>query len=97
MALKKSIRQPEEKIALDPANLVRCSRHEDAECPRCDELEFRPVKRCAKCGEPAGSISAGTGAPLVREREDGHYYHVRCLPGTEFLDAHFSCLESMRS
>ena len=37
---------------------------------------------CAVCGEPAGSISAGTGYPVVRERESGLYYHVRCRPGT---------------
>ncbi len=37
---------------------------------------------CAGCGEPADSISAGTGFPVVRERETGLYYHVRCRPGT---------------
>ena len=37
---------------------------------------------CAGCGEPAGSISAGTGYPVVRDRESGLYYHVRCRPGT---------------
>jgi hypothetical protein len=37
---------------------------------------------CAGCGEPAGSISAGTGYPVVRERESGLYYHVCCRPGT---------------
>ena len=37
---------------------------------------------CAGCGEPAGSISAGTGFPVVRERATGLYYHVRCRPGT---------------
>ncbi len=35
---------------------------------------------CAKCGGPAGSISAGTGFPLVRDRNgDGEsMVHVRC-------------------
>jgi hypothetical protein len=37
---------------------------------------------CAGCGEPAGSISAGTGFPVVRDRESGHWFHVRCRPGT---------------
>jgi hypothetical protein len=37
---------------------------------------------CAGCGELAGSISAGTGFPVVRDRESGLYYHVRCRPGT---------------
>ena len=42
----------------------------------------KPPRPCAGCGEPAGSISAGTGYPVVRERETGLYYHVRCRPGT---------------
>ena len=37
---------------------------------------------CGGCGEPSGSISAGTGFPVVRGRETGLYYHVRCRPGT---------------
>ena len=37
---------------------------------------------CTACGEPSGSISAGTGYPVVRERESGRYFHVRCRPGT---------------
>ena len=27
----------------------------------------RPIRFCAKCGERAGSISAGTGRPLMRD------------------------------
>ncbi len=51
---------------------------------------------CAGCGEPAGSISKGTGFPLVRNRHaDGLMYHVRCLPGTRDLDAVWSSLERM--
>ena len=42
----------------------------------------KPPTTCAACGEPSGSISAGTGYPVVRERETGRYYHVRCRPGT---------------
>jgi hypothetical protein len=44
-----------------------------------------PEKRrrtCAACGEPSGSISTETGYPVVRERESGLYFHVRCRPGT---------------
>ncbi len=37
---------------------------------------------CAGCGEPSGSISAGTGFPVVRDRESGLYHHVCCRPGT---------------
>ncbi|CAA9457190.1 MAG: hypothetical protein AVDCRST_MAG28-2634 [uncultured Rubrobacteraceae bacterium] len=51
---------------------------------------------CAGCGEPSGSISEGTGFPLVRDRYgDGLMYHVRCLPGRRTLDAVFSGLERM--
>ena len=77
--------------------LVECFRHEGGGCPRCDGSSFRPRKHCAGCGEPAGSISQGTGAPLVKDRrtEEGRFYHVRCLPGNSFLDAHWSCLETM--
>jgi hypothetical protein len=61
--------------------LVACPRHEQEECPRCDGSGFRSLKHCTGCGEPAGSISAGTGAPLVRSRENGEPYHLNCLPG----------------
>ena len=36
---------------------------------------------CAACGKPSGSISAGTGFPVVRDRETGEWFHVRCRPG----------------
>ena len=39
-------------------------------------------RSCAACGEPSGSTSAGTGYPVVRDRESGLYFHVRCRPGT---------------
>ena len=42
---------------------------------------------CAGCGEPAWSMSQGTGYPVMRDRQDGRRYHVRCLPGTRDLDA----------
>ncbi len=55
--------------------------------------ETRTRGECAGCGEIAGSISAGTGFPLVRSREEGLMFHVRCLPSTRELDAVWSSLE----
>jgi hypothetical protein len=79
-----------------PENLVDCFRHEGEECPRCDGLGFRPRRYCAGCGEAAGSVSEGTGFPLVKDRHaDGRLSHVRCLPGTHELDALWSGLERM--
>jgi len=76
--------------------LVECFRHEGKDCPRCDGSGFRPVQHCAGCSEAAGSVSEGTGFPLVRDRRgDGRLYHVRCLPGTRDLDAVWSSLERM--
>jgi hypothetical protein len=41
-------------------------------------------------GERAGSISAGTGRPLVRDKASGHFFHLSCKPGAmrsgEFLE-----------
>jgi hypothetical protein len=74
---------------------VECFRHEGEDCPRCDGAGFRSVKHCVSCGE-AGSVSEGTGYPLVKDRRtDGLLYHVRCLPGTRDLDAVWSGLEWM--
>jgi hypothetical protein len=56
------------------------------------EREARPLRRCAECGEAAGSISAGTGRPLVLDRERqtaGEWRHINCRPtaGPEALEA----------
>ena len=52
--------------------------------------DTRPVRRCEGCGEGAGSISAGTGRPLVRDKASGHFFHLSCKPGAmrsgEFLE-----------
>jgi len=52
------------------------------------ERKGRPVRRCAECGEAAGSISAGTGRPLVLDRESGEWRHVNCCQaaGPEALE-----------
>ena len=48
----------------------------------------RPLLRGLR--ERAGSISAGTGRPLVLDRTSGRYFHLSCKPGAmrsgEFLD-----------
>ncbi len=76
--------------------MVTCSRHEGEECRRCDGSGLEPRKYCARCGAAAGSVSEGTGFPLVRDRHtDGCFYHVRCLPGTDYLDTVWSGLEKM--
>ena len=52
--------------------------------------DTRPVRCCEACGERAGSISAGTGRPLVLDRTSGRFFHLSCKPGAmrsgEFLD-----------
>lgn len=59
---------------------VHCARHEGADCPRCDGSGYKHRTICAACGEPSGSISAGTGYP-VGGPKNGPMYHVRCRPG----------------
>ena len=82
--------------AQESPRLIECFRHQGKDCPRCDGSGFRHAKRCAGCGEAAGSVSEGTGYPPVRDRHgDGGLYHVRCLPGTHDLDAVWSGLERM--
>ena len=52
--------------------------------------ETRPARSCEGCGEGGGSISAGTGRPLVREKASGDFFHLSCKPGAmrsgEFLE-----------
>jgi hypothetical protein len=52
----------------------------------------RPVRFCAKCGERAGSRSAGTGRPLHREA-DGRFFHIGCRPGAVSFAAALAALE----
>ena len=84
------------RSAQESPEQIECFRHEDQDCPRCDESGFRSAKCCGGSAETAGSVSEGTGFPLVRDRcGDGLMYHVRCLPGTHDLDAVWSSLERM--
>jgi hypothetical protein len=76
--------------------IAECFRHEGEECPRCDGSGFKRSKHCAGCREAAGSPSEGTGFPLVMDQHaDGRLYHIRCLPGTFYLDAVWSGLERL--
>ena len=72
---------------------VECFRHEGEDCSRCDGSGYRLRRYCAGCGEPAGSISVGTGAPLVGKR-GGRSYHVNCQLGAT---AGLAMLERMGS
>ncbi len=47
----------------------------------CPPTTQKPRRSCDACGVPSGSISSGTGFPLVRDRETGEWFHVRCRPG----------------
>ncbi len=82
------------RSAQESPEMVECFRHEGEECPRCDGSGFRPRKHCAECGDFSGSISEGTGFPLVRDKS-GRWFHVRCQPGFEMLETHWSCFERM--
>ncbi len=72
---------------LDPKlrepELVRCFRHEDEDCPRCDGSGYRHRRHCAGCGEPAGRPSQG-GKALVglrnRRGRDRPLYCLGCHP-----------------
>jgi hypothetical protein len=57
----------------------------------------RPVRDCEACGERAGSISAGTGRPLVLDRKTGGFFHLSCRPGAVGFGAalaNFASLEA---
>jgi hypothetical protein len=58
--------------------------------PEPARADTRQVRTCEGCGERAGSISAGTGRPLVREKASGLWFHLSCKPGAmrsgEFLE-----------
>ena len=49
--------------------------------PEPTRTDTRPVRSCEGCGERSGSISAGTGRPLMRDNASGHFYHLSCKPG----------------
>ncbi len=48
-------------LSTTPGEKTHCFRHEGEDCPHCDGSGFRPVKRCAGCGEPSGRPSEAAG------------------------------------
>jgi len=55
--------------------------------PEPTATDTRPVRCCEGCGERSGSVSAGTGRPLVLDKASGRFFHVSCKPGTVGIDA----------
>jgi hypothetical protein len=49
--------------------------------------DTRPVRSCGGCGERAGSVSAGTGCPLMLDKASGRFFHVSCKPGASGIGA----------
>src|SRR5919199_2284580 len=65
------------------SELIKCFRHEDEGCPRCDGSGFRPRKYCTGCGVPAGRPSQGGKALIgLRNRRgwDQPFYCLGCHP-----------------
>ena len=64
--------------------LVWCFRHEGEDCPRCDGSGYRPRRRCAGCGEPAGPQPSQGGKALMglrnRRGRDQPFYCLGCHP-----------------
>ena len=59
--------------------LVRCFRHEDVGCPRCDGTGYRPRRRCAECEALAGRPSEGEKALLGRAGVRDRKQPVWCM------------------
>jgi hypothetical protein len=57
----------------------------------------RPVRCCEGCGERAGSISRGTGRPLVLDKASGHWFHLSCKPGAAGIGAALAGLSGLGS
>ena len=68
-----------QEVSIDIPDLVRCFRHEVAECLHCDGSGFRLRRHCAGCGVPAGRPSQG-GKALSTERGAKSWEELRSLP-----------------
>ena len=86
--------------SIDTPELVRCFRHERAECPRCDGSGFRPRAKCASCGALAGRPSQG-GKALSPDRSAKSCKELGSLPlycmdcNPRFFRAGLTLLEGM--
>jgi hypothetical protein len=63
--------------------------------PEPTKTDTRPVRSCEGCGERAGSISAGTGRPLVRDNASGLFFHLSCKPGAVGIGAALARLSGL--
>ena len=55
----------------------------------------RPVRHCQGCGERSGSVSAGTGRPLMRDKASGLFFHVSCKPGAASMPTALATLSGL--
>ena len=63
--------------------------------PEPARADTRPVRCCEACGERAGSISAGTGRPLMLDKDSGRFFHLSCKPGTAGIGAALASLSGL--
>jgi hypothetical protein len=63
--------------------------------PELGGADTRPVRCCEGCGERAGSISAGTGRPLMLDKASGRFFHLSCKPGAAGIGAALASLSGL--
>ena len=97
--IKQSI-LPEQEFRNPEPKMVSCFRHDGEDCPRCEGSGFRPRKRCAGCGVPAGrpsqegkALSSERGAKSWKELKSLPLYCMDCNP--RFSGAELKLFEGM--
>jgi hypothetical protein len=63
--------------------------------PERTATDTRPVRCCVGCGERSGSVSVGTGRPLMLDKASGLFFHVSCKPGAVGIDAALASLSGL--